>query len=443
MIAGRIRQGQWFLFATVMILLSMSSKSSQAQDRSALAQRYIPRLEKILTENIASFWYDKSIDRVNGGYTINFGPKSEPKGEGTKMIVTQARQVWLFSRLARAGYERQKYIEAADVGYRFLKEKMWDAENGGFYWEVDSTGNKKLRPRKHLYGQSFGLYAISEYYLATQRQDVLEFAIRFFNLLEAKSHDNIYGGYIEFFNEDWTPAATSEGSYMGGDGRLKLMNTHLHLLEAMTTFYRASKLPLARERLIELINIESNAVVRKGLGACTDKYQCDWTPELHGDYARVSYGHDIENIWLLMDACDAAGVSNYPFGDLYRALFDYSLKYGYDEANGGFFDSGPFNQPADRRSKVWWVQSEAIVSSLYMNRMTQDPKYLSIFEKTADYIEKNMVDWANGEWHANITPEGRPQGDKANIWKAGYHNGRAMIECLQILKRWNWAGCGS
>jgi len=436
MIAKRLKQVQWSLVVTMIVLLSMSPKPCPGQERTTLAETYVPKFEKILTENIASFWYTKSIDRVNGGYTINFGPKSEPKGEGTKMIVTQARTVWLFSRLARAGYGGKEYIDAADVGYRFLREKMWDAKNGGFYWEVDATGDKKLKPRKHLYGQSFGLYAISEYCLATQREDVLEFAVRFFNLLEAKSHDDIYGGYVEFFNEDWTPAPASESSYMGAEAGLKLMNTHLHLLEAMTTFYRASKLPLARERLLELINIESSAVVRKGLGACTDKYQRDWTPRLEGDYARVSYGHDIENVWLLMDACDAAGVSSYPFLDLYRALFDYSMKYGYDEAGGGFYDSGPFNQPADRRDKVWWVQSEAIVSALYMHRLTQDPKYLPIFEKTSDFIEKNMVDWENGEWHANITPEGKPQGDKANTWKAGYHNGRAMIECLEILKQW-------
>ncbi len=435
MMAQRIKQVRWSLVPVIVVLLSVWPESCPAEDRSDLAKKYVPKFEKILKENIASFWLTKSIDRVNGGYTINFGPKSEPKGEGTKMIVTQARTVWLFSRLARAGYGGKEYLDAADVGYRFLKEKMWDAKNGGFYWEVDVTGNQKLKPRKHLYGQSFGLYAVSEYYLASQRKDVLEFAVRLFNLLEAKSHDNIYGGYIEFFNEDWTPAPASEGSYMGGDPSLKLMNTHLHLLEAMTTFYRASKLPLARERLLELINIESNAVVRKGLGACTDKYQRDWTPRLEGDYARVSYGHDIENVWLLMDACEAAGVSNHPFLDLYRALFDYSLKYGYDEGSGGFYDSGPFNQPADRRDKVWWVQSEAIVSALYMHRLTQDPKYLPIFEKTAEFIEKNMVDWENGEWHANITPEGKPQGDKANTWKAGYHNGRAMIECLEILKQ--------
>jgi mannobiose 2-epimerase len=431
-----IRKIQFCLFPAFIFFLSICPRLHAAQDRTELAEIYIPKFEKILKENIASFWYTKSLDRKNGGYTINFGPKGQPRGEGTKMIVTQARTLWLFSRLVRAGYGGSEYMEAADIGYRFLKEKMWDEKNGGFYWEVDVTGNEKLRPRKHLYGQAFALYAVSEYYLANKKQEVLDFATRLFNLLEAKSHDKTFGGYVEFFNEDWTPVPASERSYMGTEAGLKLMNTHLHLLEALTTFYRASKLPLARKRLLELINIESNAVVRKYIGACTDKYERDWTPRLEGDFARVSYGHDVENIWLLIDACNAANVTNYPFLDLYRTLFDYSLKYGYDEADGGFYDSGPFNRPADRRSKIWWVQTEAVVSALYMHRLTRQAKYLSIFEKTSDFIEKNMVDWENGEWHANISPEGKPYGDKANVWKAGYHNGRAMIECLEILKQW-------
>jgi mannobiose 2-epimerase len=424
------------LILTFIILLAICTYLPAAQDRAELANKTIPRLEKILQENIASFWCNKSLDRVNGGYTINFGPQGEPKGPGTKMIVTQARTMWLFARLVRAGYGGDKYVEAAEHGYRFLKEKMWDAEYGGFYWEVDATGDEKLKPRKHLYGQSFALYAISEYYLATQRQDVLDFAIRFFDLLEEKSHDKKYGGYIEFFNRDWTTADASENSYMGTPVEMKLMNTHLHLLEAMTTFYRASKLPLARERLIELVNIESNTVVRKNLGACTDKYDRDWTPRLDAGYDRVSYGHDIENIWLLMDACEAADISNYPFGDLYRTLFGYSQKYGYDHNAGGFYDSGPFNQPADRLSKVWWVEAEAIVSSLHMNQLTGDPQYLDVFEQTCDYIEKYFVDWQYGEWHANVSARGIAGGDKASPWKAGYHNGRAMIECLEILKQW-------
>lgn len=397
------------------------------------AETYVPRLEKNLKENILAFWLKKSIDRVNGGYTINFGPRGEDKGPGVKMIVSQARTVWLFARSARAGYCGKGCLDAAEHGYRFLREKMWDARDGGFYWEVDATGNKKQRTGKHLYGQSFGLYAVSEYALATRRKDVLDFAVKFFNLLEVKAHDAKFGGYQEFFDAQWGEAK-GESPYLGGNPGLKLMNTHLHLLEAMTTFYRASKLPLARERLIELINIQSNAVVRKNLGACTDKYNRDWTPRLEGEFARVSYGHDLENIWLLIDACAAAGISNYPLLDLYRTLFDYSLKYGYDTKKGGFFDSGSFNQPADRLIKVWWVEAEAIVSALYMFRLTSDQKYLDVFENTYKFIEKYQTDWENGEWHANITPDDQPQGDKAHSWKAGYHNGRAMIECLHILK---------
>ena len=416
-------------------LLCAFQLSISAQPASQIAQTYLPKLEKNLTENIVPFWYNKSIDRQNGGYTINFGPNGEARGPGTKMIVTQARTVWLFARLARAGYKRKEYLDAAEHGFRFLRDKMWDQKNGGFYWEVDATGNQKRAPKKHLYGQSFALYAISEYALASGKKEPLDFASKHFNLLEAKSHDSQYGGYLEFFNEDWTPG--TEGSYLGGAPNLKLMNTHLHLLEAITTFYRASKLPLARERLIELINIESNAVIRKELTACTDKYDRDWTPRLEGAFARVSYGHDLENVWLLIDACHAAGLSDYPFADLYRKLWDYSLKYGYDESNGGFFDSGPFQQAADRKSKVWWVEAEAIVSALYMYRLTKDPKYLAVFTKTYDFIEQYQTDWKNGEWHDTITPEGTPRGNKAQPWKAGYHNGRAMIECLELLRGMN------
>jgi mannobiose 2-epimerase len=427
----------WRSAGLCFVLMPLLAAHAEAQvDRAELAEKYMPKLERILTENIAPFWYDKCLDREHGGYSINFDQAGEPKGPGVKMIVTQARTVWLFSRLARAGYRRDEYLAAADLGYRFLTEKMWDGEHGGFYWEVDVTGNQKRKPRKHLYGQSFGLYALSEYYLASGNREVLDFAVRFFNLLEAKAHDDVHGGYVEAFEPDWTETPASESTYMGTPAHLKLMNTHLHLMEAMTTFYRASRHPLARERLLELINIQSNAVVRKNVGACTDKYERNWTPRLDGRNAQVSYGHDIENVWLLMDACDAAGISNHPFGDLYETLFAYSLKYGYDSISGAVFYTGSFNQPATDRSISWWVQAEALVSALRMYRFTNDPKYRAVFEKAFEYIETNLVDWQAGEWHHMITPEGKVRGDKASPWKAGYHNGRAMIECLEILAPW-------
>ena len=53
----------------------------------------------------------------------------------------------------------------------------------------DATGNQKLKPRKHLYGQAFGLYALSEYYVVSKKKEALDLATRLFNVLESKSHD--------------------------------------------------------------------------------------------------------------------------------------------------------------------------------------------------------------------------------------------------------------
>ena len=92
--------------------------------------------------------------------------------------------------------------------------------------------------------------------------------------------------------------------------------------------------------------------------------------------------------------------------------------------------------PAVDRSKSWWVQAEAIISALYMQRFTGDPKYLAVFAQTFEYIDTTLIDREAGEWHQIITPTGQIRGDKASPWKAGYHNGRAMIECIEILSDW-------
>jgi mannobiose 2-epimerase len=403
-----------------------------AQDAAAT----IPRLERNLRDAIVAFWYPKTLDTANGGYIISYDAKGVANPRAPKTLVTQARQVWLFSRLAREGVRPKEMLEAAAHGFRFLRDRMWDQRYGGFYWEVDATGTRALMPKKHMYGQSFALYALSEYYSASQDPAALDLASRLFALFEQHAHDRQYGGYLEFFNQDWSPPPAGEPGYMEVPPAMKLMNTHLHLLESMTAYYRASHSPVARDRLLELIAIQSNAVVRKPLTACTDKYDRDWTPALGRNPAwdRVSYGHDLENIWLLTDASEAAGLPVEPLLDLYRQLFAYSLKYGYDSAHGGFYNSGAFNQPASDRTKTWWVQAEACVSALYMYRLTRDRAYWDVFAKTYDFIERYQTDWQTGEWWESVSPDLQPSGAKAHGWKSGYHNGRAMLECLRILR---------
>ncbi len=223
-------------------------------------------------------------------------------------------------------------------------------------------------------------------------------------------------------------------AYLGPGTGVKRMNTHLHLLEALITYYEATKEPLARDRLIELAFVLSNSVVRVGVGACTELYRTDWRPERGVEHDRVSYGHNLENIWLLIEACDATGIPNGLLTNYYRSLFDYSAKFGFDDENGGVWDSGPINEPADRLHKVWWVQAEALVSMMYMYRLTGERLYGEYFDKQLDWIDRHQVDWKNGDWFNTIPVDGKPIGNKADIWKSAYHNGRAMIEVLAALK---------
>ena len=408
---------------------AVPAHSQTAADLRATA----PGLEKNLTGNILAFWYPGSIDREHGGFLIDHDAQGRFKGEAPKAIVTQARMVWLSARLMREGRGGPAMADAARQGYRFLLDKMWDREFGGFYWEVDRTGSQVVHANKHLYGQAFGLYAIAEYARATRDPAALADARRLFDLIEARAHDEVNGGYREFFARDWGPAPPEARPYLGGTADLKLMNTHLHLMEAMTTLYLADPSPRVATRLSELITIQSNAVVRKSIGACTDQYAADWTPKLDGNAARASYGHDLENIWLLVDALEALGQSAAPLRDLFTQLFAYSLANGYDAVNGGFYDGGPLGQPADRRDKVWWVQAEALVSALTMYRLTGDSKYAQVYLKTWEFTNTRQTDWTTGEWHPTVAADGRGTGEKANRWKAGYHNGRAMLEALRLV----------
>jgi mannobiose 2-epimerase len=327
-------------------------------------------------------------------------------------------------------------MDAAMHGYAFLRDRLQDKEHGGFFWETDASGEMPTRPDKHMYGQAYALYALSELARATDDPEPLELARRLFEVLDERTHDAAYGGYLEFFRRDWAPVPDSEPSYMLPRGGRKQLNTHLHLMEAFTEFVRATGDSLARDRLLELILIQSSAVVRKTIGACTDLHERNWTP-LPSDLVRINFGHDIENVWLLHEACAAAGFPDGPLLDLYGTLFHNAVTCGFDRREGGFFSAGLAGRRADVRVKLWWVQAEAMVCALVMYRLTGEPSAYGIFARTLDWIERRQVDDEGGEWHAVIHEDGTPFGDKATnkdgAWKTPYHDGRGVLRSLALL----------
>ena len=127
------------LLATPCILGTADTRMAAQSPEQRLAD-LVPAIEKNLRQNVIPFWFPRAVDREHGGYTVHYGPNGEPLPGGTKAIVTQARTLWLASRLVRSEFTQPGLREAADAGFRFLRDRMWDREHGGFFWEVDGTG---------------------------------------------------------------------------------------------------------------------------------------------------------------------------------------------------------------------------------------------------------------------------------------------------------------
>ncbi len=397
---------------------------------SAVLREQAARCRSILKRSIVDFYLPANVDIERGGYYEFSRDRAFVPG-GEKFLVMQSRQLWFFSKLAAEGIEREASLPAARWGFAFL-QKMHDPVNGGYVAKVTDEG-APTDSRKHLYLNSFALYALVAYHHVSNNNEALEAAKALFKVLDAKAHDATNGGYHEFFTNDWKPITDpSEPGFVGAIG-VKTYNTHLHLLESFTDLYRAWPDPTLRSRLTELLGIVTSTVRLPWVGCNVDAWHPDWRVVDSSTNLRASYGHDVECAWLALDAAEALGIALPTLRSWADALCDYSLKYGYDAKNGGFFYAGPLGKPADDTKKEWWVQAEAIVGTLTLYRETGRKEYYRAFAGTLDFVEKHQIR-KEGGWYAARKSDGSPLNDTiSSPWQCAYHNGRALILAAKRL----------
>ncbi len=389
------------------------------------------RCRQILKSSVVDFYLPAAVDTRHGGYfEVLKAGKFAPAG--TKFLTLQARQLWFFSTLARAGIEPKAAREAARSGFEFLQTRMRDGKHGGYFSKVSDAGEPS-DPRKHVYHNAFALYGLVAYHRATGEAAALSAARELFGTLEEKAHDKRHGGYVEFFTRDWRPITDpKEPAYVGAIGT-KTYNSHLHLLEAFAELYRVWPDPLVGKRLAELLAINTTTVRHPDFACNLDGWTPSWRAITTPQNLRASYGHDVECVWLSLDAADALGLPRSLLRGWGEALCDYSLKHGYDRKHGGFFYTGPLGKPADDTKKEWWVQAEAMVSMLEMFKLTGRREYYDAFAGTLDFVAKHQVA-KEGSWWATRKADGSAAGSsRTSMWQGAYHSGRSMLLCAKLL----------
>lgn len=403
-----------------------------------LAENLVSDLRENLTSNILPFWTDRMAD-PRGGFLGRIDGDDTPDYDAPKGAILNGRLLWTFSAAYRVIRDPQ-YLAAATRAYEYLRDHFLDREMGGVYWSVDAAG-APLDTKKQSYAIGFAIYGLSEYYRATASEEALEIAKGLFRDLESRARDSKAngGGYIEAFTRDWQEISDMRLSDKDANEK-KTMNTHLHILEPYTNLYRVWPDASLREAIVDLLRIFLDVMEDKATSHLGLFFDEQWVRH----DSNISYGHDIEASWLLLEA---AGVllANPGEGCLAEvtALYEKTKRHCLAIANAaleGRSDEGwmAYERFGDGRldlERHWWVQAEDVVGLVYLYKHHGVDLAIDKAWRSWCWIKDNLVDHNGGEWHWSRFPGGdiNRRDDKAGFWKCPYHNSRMCLEVIETL----------
>jgi len=405
--------------------------------------------ENHLVNELLPFWTSRMVDQKNGGFITHFDKDGKDSGEDEKSLIAQTRCLYTLSSAHRAGYGGGKLADLAKHGADFLINKMWDREYEGFYWMMDRKGNVKI-DKKIIYGQSFAIYCLSEYTLATGDRRGIEYAERVFDLIQKYCADTMYGGYWEMFERDWTLRGPGSA---GGDR--KTLDVHMHLMEAFTALYECTGKDVHRRKLLEVIDILQNRINHPKHRTGIPQFYKDWTiaPQIkfeiiwgwdrftgEGKKANVTdntcFGHNAEFAWLLIHALEILRIDNDIFKKDFRTIFDHIINNGIDTEYGGVYVEGPHSGGVSDREKEFWQQAEVLTGLLDALIMFKDPAYWKSYVLVHRFVFDKMINKGVGEWYPLMTREGVPiWTHMGHSWKINYHTVRSMVMSINKMNR--------
>jgi len=420
-------------------------------DRTALAGdggntirgQLADEIERVMWDKVLDAWYPRCLDTQRGGFHENFSRDWTRGATDSKFLVYQARQTWTAAAVALAYPQRKdKFLQYARHGLRFLADKMWDAQRGGFFDRTDAAGQPMpdKMPWKQLYSYAFGIYAAAAVSEATGDCDAVELGKSAFNWLDTHAHDAECGGYFEHVTADGQSVAVDvpaeplgRGLPVIGQVGYKSMNAHIHLLEALTALRRVWNDARLTARLQEVFEIVRDKIVLPG-GHLNMFAARDFKPRDQ----RSSFGHQLEIAYLLEEAAEVLHRQDAEVtARTALRTVDHALRWGWDQDHGGFADEGPPTGPPTRTDKVWWVQVEGLNGLLTAARLApQKDEYFRRFAETWAFFRKHMIDDQYGGCYETVTPDGKPlRVNKATPWKAAYHVTRALLFSTHELRR--------
>lgn len=376
---------------------------------------YIDHLKK----SLLPFWFRHGIDAEYGGYHTCFENVGTKRMSTDKYAWSQGRMVFALAHLSQmdifTSEEQENMLALSKSGADFLMQHVL-MENGHCAFLMERDGTHKLSGPDvpmdaSVYADCFVILGLSSYAIAAKDEAAYRFAADLYkNVVERIASGNFYTA----------PYPAPKGFRHHGIPMI-MLNTSREFYLAAALFDQADyqyAFDNATGYLEDILNtfVDKNGFIRE-----MKPVSADASPTQHDDVSLigryVNPGHVIEDMWFIIEHAQALGRD-----EIVKQACDIAhrtFELGWDQEFGGvqlFCDmdggapkgdvSDTSDEPmvkkvtADWGSKLWWVHSETLYTSLLCYKITGEQHFMDMYEKAADYTFRIFPekDPEIGEW---------------------------------------------
>lgn len=373
---------------------------------------------KQLLEDTVPFWFPRSYDTEYGGYLL----MRDADGsliDTDKAVWIQGRACWLLATLYNTIESRKEWLEGAKLGYTFLREKCFNAEDK-MYFHVNRSGDP-IRMRRYFFSETFAVIAAAAYAKASGEKDAADFARK------------LFGVCLEYANgqREIDPKFEATRPSRGIGIPMIMINTAQQLRDTIGD-------PRCDEAIAGWIQEIEMYFVKDDIRCVMEQVAPDGSIIDHIDGRTLNPGHAIEGAWFILHEALYRN-NDSKLINLGCRMLDYMWERGWDTEYGGIlYFRDVYDRPVQeywQDMKFWWPQNEAIIATLLAYVATGNKKYAHMHQQIHDYAYNHFHDKEHGEWFGYLHRDGTlAQTAKGNLFKGPFHLPRQEWYCWSILE---------
>ena len=362
-----------------------------------------------LFETALPFWSTVGVD-PRGGFVEHLDLDARPVDPGFTRTRVQARQIFVFSQAALAGFTPAR--AAADRGYRLLTETAWLGPYGGWARRVTQDG-MVCDDTRDLYDLAFVLFALAWRHRAARDPGCLDLAHQTLDFLE-RNMRHLSGGFLNAL-----PAM----------GEPRQQNPHMHLIEAAQALYEAWPDERFSAMAHEIADLFVTRFFDMKTGTLAEFFTEDWQ-RAPGDFGRITEpGHQFEWGWIL--AHHQRLFRRTDLTEVIRRLIDVATEHGVCPDTGLTYDQVRDDGVVLSRASRWWPQTERLKAELARAEFLDDPRPAVLATTLDNVLGRYLAGVSAGTWCDQLDEHRNAAGDKIPA-SSLYHIALALFELLRL-----------